>query len=459
VKYGFALPSFYTSASVLRLFLDGDATDTDIINEFRIQKTFFGDRSEHRVSAGAYLSRMNLLPTTYSYLHLSTTDPNDIRALGFGPPGTPPPSTGSITRRGDYDEDVLSFFIGDEMKLNNKWTINLGARWDRINLDMSETKRPFDSTLTRQESFSDWSASIGANYLFSPRSALYGNVTRAFRMPDYSAFTSLEFVPGTRRLLRLPDGLDRNEVILNTELGYRTGIGDLGVDIAAFFTNIDNRLASIFEDGLLVSKPLGQNQILGSELSLTYAPQAVRGLLLRTSLTAQRAEFADFSIPVGRNAQGQLNVDPNGNLYGNTLTREGENLYSIDLKGNKIPGVPAFIWNFLASYSHKYFGIDFSSNINTNRYADATNIIELGTLSILNLGGYVRLPLRGGNDIQLGAQAKNLLNDMAIQGIAGVADNDTVLSTKQRNPNFTGLLGHGYVQLPRRILFTLSYNF
>lgn len=467
VKYGFALPSFYPAPTqqtpvtrVLRLYLDGDATDTDLINEFRITKALETDNSKHSISAGVYFSTINLLPTTYSYLYNSTTDPNRIVPSAVFPPTAPAPTTGSITRRGEYDEKVTAFFIGDEMKFNNKLTVNVGLRYDMLDLDMQETKNPFDSLMVRKESFQDWSGSIGINYLLNERSALYGNVTRAFRMPDYSAFTSLEKNPQRPgKFLRAPDGINANEIILNTELGYRTGLGDLGIDAALFFTNIDNRLASIFEDGILVSKPLGQNQIKGGELSLIYAPSFIKGLLLRSSFTYQDGRFVDFKIPVGR-TNNQLNVNPNGELYGNTLIREADGVnYSIDLKNKRIPGVPNMIFNFLGSYDHKYFGIDFSANVNSGRFADATNIIDLGTLSILNAGAYVKLPMKGASELRLGAQAKNLLNATAVQGIAGVADNDTVLRTKQQNPTFANLLAHGYVQLPRRILITLTYSF
>jgi len=457
VKYGFALPTFYTPVSVTRLYLDGDAEDTDIINEFRIRKYLETGSTKHNISIGAYYSAMNLLPTTWSYIYNSNTDPNDLQAFGFFPPGAPPPATGSITRRGEYDENVLAFFIGDEMKIDNRLSINVGARYDMLSLDMRETKIPFDTTLTRVENFADWSASIGVNYLLTQRSAIYGNINRAFRMPDYSAFTSLELLPDGR-FLRAPEGIEDNEVILNMELGYRTGFGDFGVDIAGFFTNIDNRLASVFENGLLVSKPLGQNRIMGGELSVTYAPSVVPGLLFRSSLTLQDARFVDFNIPLAAGMNDGTAVDRNGELFGNTIVDEGDGAYSFDVKGNVLPGVPNTMWNFFAGYDSKYWGFDFSSNMNFGRFADATNTLELGTLSIINAGVYAKFGLNEGN-IRLGMQVRNLLNDTSIQGLAATAENDTVLRTLQANPGFEGLLAHGYVQLPRRIMFHLTYSF
>jgi outer membrane receptor protein involved in Fe transport len=459
VKYSFALNSYYAATNVARLLLDGDATDTDLINELRIKKNFTGGNSSHTLTAGMYYSTINLLPTTYSYLYGSTSTPNDLKFRNAFAPTAPAPTTGSITRRGDYDETVTAFFLGDEAKLGEKFNLLLAVRYDMLTLDMAETKVPFDTRLTRKEDFADWSATIGANYQLSASSAIYGNINRAFRMPDYSAFTSLE--PGTGgKFLRAPDGINENEIINNMEMGYRNSFKGFGIDAAVFYTNIDNRLASIFEDGILVSKPLGSNRIVGGEATLSFSPSFLRGLLLRSSLTVQNPTFTDFKISVSKSAAGAPLVNPQGNLYGNTLIKVSENNYLIDLKGKQLPGVPDLIWNLALNYEHKYFGLDFSYNGNYGRYQDATNILELGALEILNAGAYLKVPIKnGGSNLRLGAQGRNLLNSEGVQGIAGTSDNDTILRTKQSNPTFANLLAHGYLQLPRRLMFYLSFQF
>ncbi len=471
-KYGFPLPSFYSKTTVLRLFLDGDARDRDILNELRLKKSLDLGNSSHTFSVGGYFSTINLLPTTYSYAHNSTTDPNNIRLNAVFPATAPPSPFGSITRRGDYTEQVLAGFIGDEMKIGEKLRINIGVRFDVLNIDMKETKAPFDSLMQRKESFSDWSGSIGANYLLGDRTAVYGNVIRAFRTPDYTAFTSLEknsAAPG--KFLRAPDGISGNEIVTNAELGLRTAFSDFGLDLAAFISNIDNRLASIFENGILVSKPLGANRIMGGEISLSYAPKAVKGLLLRTSFTLQDGRFTDFKIPLstrfpaGNPKAGQLVIDVNGDLYGNKIINEGKDSrgrdnYSFDLKGNRLPGTPGTIFNAFGSYDHKYFGVDFSANVNGGgRYSDATNTIDLGTLTILNAGAYARIPVKGSHEFRIGVQAKNLANATALQSIAGLAENDTAIAQRYDPNGFTNVYAQGYVQLPRRILATLTYSF
>lgn len=462
VKYGFALPAFYNANNVSRLLLDGDSDDVELINDFKISKVIAGGNVRHNLSADVYYSNINLLPITYSLAYGSTTDPNNLKLQNAftGAPiakdattGLYPVQNGGITRRGDYTERVTAFSLGDEMKIGQKLNVLVGLRYDILNIDMTETKFPADSALKRVEDYKDWSATVAANYQLTAHSAIYGNLNRTFRMPDYSAFTSLEWTSATNKtLLRAPTGINKNEIVYNTELGYRNALGDLSVDVAAFLTQINNRLAAIFENGILQSKPLGSNRILGGELALTYKPSMVRGLTLGSSFTYQQATFTDFKI--------STTADPNKDLFGNTLIRESTNVFTLDLKGKKLPGVPLVMFNFLADYNYKYFGIDVGYNIVANRYQDATNVMKLPALPTLNAGAYGKIPI-GKNSVRVGVQARNLTNDQSLVNIAGVSDNDTVLRRKQGSTasGVAGTLAQGYIQLPRRILFYASYAF
>ncbi|HCR48533.1 MAG TPA: hypothetical protein DIW24_02815 [Bacteroidetes bacterium] len=461
VRYAFALPAFYNANVVSRLLLDGDSDDDELINDFKINKTFDGTNSRHKVSGGFYFSSINLLPETYSLVHGSSTNPNDLKLLSFitGAPvakdatGNYPIQNGGITRRGDYTESVKAFSFGDEMKIGDNLNVLAGFRYDMLDIDMSETKFPADKALTRVETFQDWSATLAANYQLSTSAAVYGNLNRTFRMPDYSAFTSLEWTSATNQaLLRVPNGIEKNEIIYNAELGYRNAFGDLSLDAAVFFTQINNRLAAIFENGILQSKPLGSNRIMGGEISLNYRPQAIRGLNLASSLTYQNAIFTDFKI--------STTADPNKDLFGNVVVQEATNVYTINLKDKSLPGVPNMMLNLLADYNHQYFGIDLGYNLIGESYQDATNILKLPALTNINAGVYGKIPV-GKSIVRIGAQAKNLTNEQALVNIAGVSDNDTILRRKQGSTasGVAGTLAHGYVQLPRRVLFYASYTF
>jgi outer membrane receptor protein involved in Fe transport len=484
-KYSFALPSYYLNNSVARLLLDGDSKDGDVVNELRLRARFTSENNvTHSLTAGHYYAATYLRPTTYSFLHvMNPSNPDDTKFAPLAPPfvnvpwsGSNDYPRGSITRRGEYTEKVTSTFFGDEVKVKEKLIINLGLRFDKVTIDMEETKKPYDFIQTRNASHKDWSASVGVNYLVSPKSAVYANITRAFRAPDYTAYTSLEWISFTdRRFLRATDGINANEIVFNTEAGYRTTVGDnLSFDIAAFRTKISNRLATIFENGILVAKPFGSNRIAGAELSISYVPEMVKGLSIRTNVTYQKAIFTDFKIPIakGTGATSALagsggalsNVDINGNLFGNTLINEGGGNYSLDVKGKQLPGIPSLIWNTNINYLHDYFGVDASTNINANRYVDPTNVLKYNTLKIINFGAFARPKIKGFKDVRIGVQVKNLFNNNDIQNIAGLSASELTLGQKQRTPNYTSstnvpVWGQGYAQLPRRwsIVFSLDF--
>ena len=83
------------------------------------------------------------------------------------------------------------------------------------------------------------------------------------------------------------------------------------------------------------------------------------------------------------------------------------------------------------------------------RVADKANI------PVFVMGQAIRSPTITRRYIQV----KNLMNSEGVQSVAGISDSDGALSLKQKNPTLAGQYAHGYIQMPRRILATVSYNF
>ena len=470
-----AVPSFYNPEWVMRILVSGGDKDSDIINDLKITKTIKGNKTSHNLSAGFYISGAHILPTRYSFVHGSTTDVNNLLLIhpvfgtpvtdlsnpvdfSFDMPGYPanPIRFNGLLRRGDYMESVTAFSVGDELKIGEKLNLLLGLRYDLLNIDMKETKFPADIEISREEDFADWSGTIGFNYLLNSKSAIYGNVNRAFRMLDYSAFASLEWkridpVYGNdTTLLRLPDGVEDNEIIYTTELGYRNSIKDFSFNAAVFFTQINNRLMTVFENGQMNAKPLGDNRILGGEIALTYQPRAIKGLSIQTSYTYQNATFTSFKI--------QTKADPTKDLYGNTIEVVNENVKFLNLEGNRLPEIPLHMFNLLVDYNHRYFGVNFGYNLMSNRYQDVTNILEMPDLTNINAGVHANLKI-GSSNARIGIQVKNLTNEQSLVNIGLASDNDTILLRKQGAESLQGSLAQGYIQLPRRAMVYFSYTF
>ncbi len=450
-----------------RVLVDGDGNDTELMNELRLTKSFEGDKMRHRLTLGGFYTHGLYTPTTYSLAGWSNAKKDSLTFRRFGPsPTLPAPSVGSQARIDEYDVTVLAAFFGDEMKFGERLTVNAGVRYDQIDMNIKGfyTTNPPTTNVNRDESHSDWSASLGANYLLSGRSAVYGSVVRAYRMPDYDAYS-----PARPNSLTTNPRIEKNEIIYNFEAGYRTGIGDLSADIALFHTRINNRLATIYEGAVATVRPLGTNQIIGTELSLTYAPRTIRGLLLQAAYTFQKGTFVDFKIPVTLNnttKKPNLNVD--GPLYGNKVNLEGiqndtVKIYSIDLKGKQLPSVPTHIFNLTANYDHKFFNVNVNGTWNGNIYADATNVFKMEDFVLINAGVMFKVPIKGAGSLRVGVLGKNLINRQKALRALYLLDNDNALVLRQRveagivNPEttfFTGIPAQ-----PRRFLFNLEYRF
>ncbi len=467
-KFNLGVSPTYTDApvSLIRVLVDGDGNDTELMNELRITKTIESATMRHRFTIGGFYTHGLYTPTTYSLTGWSNTVKDSLTFRRIGPPTLPAPSTGSQARIDEYDVTVMAVFFGDEMKFGDRLNVNAGVRYDQIDMNIKGfyTTNPPAPNINRDEKHSDWSASIGANYLLSGRSAIYGSIVRAYRMPDYDAYS-----PARPNSLTTNPRIVNNEIIYNYEVGARAGLGDLSADLALFHTRINNRLATIYDGPIATQKPLGTNQIFGTELSLIYAPRAIRGLLLQAAFTLQKATFVDFKIPVTLNSTTRKpNLDVEYNLYGNKVNLEGiqndtVKIYSIDLRGKQLPTVPSTIFNFTANYDHKFFNLNVTGTWNGNVYADATNVFKMEDFILVNAGVMFKVPLKGAGSLRAGVLGKNLLNRIEALRAFYFTDNDNALVLRQRvdkgilNPERTYFMG--IPAQPRRILFTLEYRF
>lgn len=490
-KFNLGVSPFYTTTptSHIRTIIDGDGDNRDYINEFRLEKQIVSGKTRHLISVGSYLSSLDLQNNTFSFTYFSGITRNPDGGIGVTPivSGSITPATGRISRVSKYIENTTSFFAGDEIKIGGKTTFNIGLRYDRVDLDMTDYMAPLVTGATafsanprivaenRKVDLSDWSGSLGFNRLLGANSAVYANIVRAFRAPDNSTYTqvrrAMTLVNGRQQYdpngtyTVLPNGLEKNEVVYNQEVGYRTTVNDLGIDLAAFHTFIDNRLVTTYEGAQAVQRPLGNNRILGTELTLTYTPRAVKGLVIRSGFTVQDARFADFKITPSHVTVGSTTAvsgkrfDATKDTYGIPVINVATGINQLDLKGRQIPNVPRYIWNASIVYSAKYFGVDLRSNLAMKRYNDPTNILELPNLHQVEAGAFVQYPMKGGGSLKFRANVQNLLNTQAVTRLLYLDTSDAALTQKQWDPNFTGLHGVGVPLLPRRTILSLTYSF
>ena len=482
-QFDFPLTALYGSGVQNRAFFAGGTPDQgsrayDYINEIRLQKKLELGNSVHNLTAGYYYSTVKVRAVSWGVLYSITKsdDPNLRTVGGFsgGPAYIP-----SLFRNGTYIESVSSLFIGDEMKFNDRLTLNVGLRSDAIDLDMTEDRFAYQRNAKRQVQHAGTSFSLGFNYLINENTALYGNFISAYRAPDYSAYTTVQYAyrkltdpSDTRtvlnptaatfpkdasgnpdftqittkdelgRTLYLNPYIDKNEQINSMELGYRTSWGDLSFDGGVFMNNLYNRLVSTFVGATAVSIPAGDNRIYGGEFSLTFTPQAVKGLFLRTSLTLQKTEYTSLK-------QGVAVSFVNGAAV--PLDRR-----IVDLAGNRVASVPSTIWNMSLGYENNIFGLNVNNNFVSGRPVDAFNTLDYPTVSLMDANIYLKL-LK--NTLKLKASSFNLLNMTAASSVVSAQTDDTFYQAKLNGNSGNFSYVRGVPFLPQRFMFSAEISF
>jgi outer membrane receptor protein involved in Fe transport len=468
-QFDFPLTTNYGAAQNRVLFVgnklsEGGSHAKDFINEIRLQKAIAGANSTHNLTAGYYFSTIDVRAVAIGHFYNINTSVAADRAasvqgaLGFGPA---PVFLNSLFRNGTYVETVHSAFVGDEMKFGKKLTINAGIRYDVIDLEMDED-RYIDASqrnAVRNVIHPGFSGSAGFNYLLSENSAIYGNYVRAYRAPDYSAYTTVQYAKYTRdasgnitgitrlvgndaiqfdekgRILYLNNYVEQNEIINSFELGFRTMIGtDMSFDGGLFLNNITDRLVSSFIGATAVQVPGGDNRIMGTEISLYYTPSQVKGLYARTSLTAQQTEYT-------RLIQSLSFTDKR------------------DISGNRVAGIPGIIWNLSIGYEKKNFGANFNNNLLASRPVDPFNVINYPTMSISDANAYYQFVFKNKSKAKVKASVTNLFDSQAAVSVVSASADNVYYNV--RSGNFAGNFTHvrGVPNLPRRVWLTLEYLF
>jgi outer membrane receptor protein involved in Fe transport len=483
-QFDFPLTQIYGSGAQNRAFFAGGTPDQgsrgyDFINEIRLQKKLEIGGSVHNFTAGFYYSNVKVRAVANGILYsISKSDDPALRTVG-GFSGVPNLYVTSLFRNGNYSESVNSLFIGDEMKFNDRLTINVGLRNDAIDLDLTEDRYTYQRNAKRQVKHSGTSFSLGFNYLINEKTALYGNFMSAYRAPDYSAYTTVEYAyrkltdaSDIRTLLNptaaafpkdaagQPDFtqvttkdelgrtmytkpyIDQNEQINSMELGYRTSWGDLSFDGGIFMNNLYNRLVSTFVGATAVSVPAGDNRIYGGEFSFTFTPQAVKGLYLRTSLTLQKTEYTSLK-------QGVAVSFLNGAAV--PLDRR-----ILDLAGNRVASVPSTIWNLSAGYESNYFGLNMNNNFVAGRPVDAYNTLDYPTASLMDANIFFKL-LK--NTLKLKASSFNLLNMTGASSVVSAQTDDTFYQANLNKDAANFKYVRGVPFLPQRFMFSAEISF
>lgn len=157
-----------------------------------------------------------------------------------------------------YQEtDAAAFWLQDEIGLGNL-TLTPGIRYE--NIDQSYVDN--NSGDRGSNTFDLFSPGIGFNYELENAAVIYGGVYRGVS------------IPGPRSAAR---GVEEEESV-GYELGYRYQSPRLSYDVAAFFTDFDNLIATDAGLGVLDnSQNVGEAEVFGIESQVSFDPFAGSG--------------------------------------------------------------------------------------------------------------------------------------------------------------------------------------
>lgn len=267
----------------------------------------------------------------------------------------------------DYDATAYSLYAADEWQVTDALRLDFGVRYD--SQDIEGTIRagsqevapgvPTDldgnplTTYDRGVSliganrgtvdadFDNTAFSIGFNYEFTPRHAMFGHYTDSAKLPHFDD---------------VRNGVLTKDQVTNIELGYKASLDTLVVFATLFQTEFDNvPFQDILSNGQTIVRR-AETRTRGIELEGEYQP--IDALGIRFSVTQQDPTYEGFS----------------GSAAGNT--------------GNVIRRIPKTMvrvtptYRFMDDTARVYFTYTYAGK----RYANDENTIELPKYSKLDAG-------------------------------------------------------------------------
>ncbi|MEM9620675.1 MAG: TonB-dependent receptor [Pseudomonadota bacterium] len=324
-------------------------------------------------------------------------------------PATPPDATVTTSSRQRETIDNTAIFADVTFKLNDQWSFNLGARYDREEFFDSGSQgtatsspancivtTPFGalpcSTLlpvagepSTPAEFEAFLPRAGVTYRFDAKRSLSFAVQRGYRaggaelvaLPGTGVLTPVEFDP---------------EFVTNYELAFRSEWYDnrLTVNANVFYLDWTDQQVTIpgasgnplAQDAFVDNA--GESTVYGLELSTSFKPNSQLDLF--GSLGLLRTEFTDFPFAP---------LDPSGQFT--------------DLSGNAFPAAPEVSASIGLNYEHSSgFYTNWTASYQSDRESDVTN------LSVNALDSFVVVNARVGmrwRNINTYLFANNLLDD------------------------------------------------
>ncbi len=380
----------------------------EIINDLRVLRKFEVGGQTHDLALGYYLGHSD-----EGFRRYSANAYTDVRSrarlldlVAVDAAGAP---VGVVTENGfsrygaEYanglgDSTTHAFYASDEWQVTRALRIDLGARWERIGMNGSverSTSRNLGGTTLADDnvlagtgqfdhfdrSFDRLGWTLGADWLFTPRSGVFARYTPTFRLPSVGDFiTNATALPIVQRMDLY-------------EAGYKYTSRAFDAFATAFYTEYKNLgfTESVFDPvsgGYSNRTAYTNTKAYGLELETLFRPTA--WFDLNATATVQQPEYGDFRFTQLVNGQ-PTEID----YTGNQLVRVPK------LSLRVIPGFNLMDGRLRLQLPIEHYG---------RRYSDAANSVSLPSYTVLNANARFDLSPR----VSLYLYADNLTNEIGL---------------------------------------------
>jgi iron complex outermembrane receptor protein len=260
---------------------------------------------------------------------------------------------GELSEIDDDTTTKVGVYIQESVRPSERWVVDLGVRYDRVNFDLNEqtfldfsyssyTYSSSESLFVKDMSFDAVSPRFGAVYKLADAYHVYGNVSSGFQTPQTSELaTNADLKP-------------------SRTYNYETGLkgryaGGHSFNLALFYIDVrDDIVQSIGEGNVSTYSNAGKTRKKGVEFDGRV--QAAEGLFLGGTYTYSDFRFAEFMEPV----------------------RQGGSYEYTDRSGNRLPYIPMNQYSIYTMYKHPSgfkgkidtttWGEYFVDNANSEKY-------------------------------------------------------------------------------------------
>lgn len=404
-----------------------DITLKEWINDLRLQRKFEVGGQSHDVAVGFYYAKADETFRQQGSAVLIDVQDN-ARLLNLQGLNAAGQVVANFTENGfsrygtqfnnaEGGSKTYALYIADEWQVTDRLRIDLGARWEKIDLS-GRNERSSTINLNQTTAFADdqaisgtgvfdaldrsfdgWSGTVAANYQVQPDVGVYARYTRAFRLPSLGDFITnpTNTAPRTQKFDLAEAGL---KVQRERFSAYLTG----------FYSKFDSQSFSETRydqttNAYISTTQFGASRAFGFELEATIRPVPMFDAQFAATVQNSEVQNLVFNQSVAKVA----GACP---LPTDTVTAGANCLRRFDFDGNQqvrtpkvsvrvTPGVNLLDGRLRAEVDLQYFG---------KRFSDLANLTVIPDYFLMN--AQVRFNVT--DNITLYAYGTNLTNEIGL---------------------------------------------